>query len=78
MNTTDIARLGLRVEQRVRIRSEAGEMRYVLVRPFDIRAGNVAMYYPESNVLVPSTVDPLSKTPGFKSVAVTVEAEPEQ
>ena len=78
MNTTDIARLGLRVEQRVRIRSEVGEMRYVLVRPFDIRAGNVAMYYPESNVLVPSTVDPLSKTPGFKSVAVTVEAEPEQ
>ena len=78
MNTTDIARLGLRVEQRVRIRSEAGEMRYVLVRPFDIRAGNVAVYYPESNVLVPSTVDPLSKTPGFKSVAVTVEAEPEQ
>ena len=78
MNTTDIARLGLRVEQRVRIRSEVGEMRYVLVRPFDIRAGNVAMYYPESNVLVPSTIDPLSKTPGFKSVAVTVEAEPEQ
>ena len=78
MNTTDIARLGLRVEQRVRIRSEVGEMRYVLVRPFDIRAGNVAMYYPESNILVPSTIDPLSKTPGFKSVAVTVEAEPEQ
>ena len=78
MNTTDIARLGLRVEQRVRIRSEVGEMRYVLVRPFDIRAGNVAMYYPESNILVPSTIDPLSKTPGFKSVAVTVEAETEQ
>ena len=33
------------------------------------------MYYPEANVLVPKDVDPLSKTPGFKSVAVTVEAE---
>jgi anaerobic selenocysteine-containing dehydrogenase len=77
MNVSDITRLGLRPEQRVRIRSEAGEMRYILVREFDIRAGNVAMYYPESNVLVPSTVDPLSKTPAFKSVAVTIDAEPE-
>ena len=77
MNAADITRLGLHPEQRVRIRSEAGEMRYILVREFDIRAGNVAMYYPESNVLVPETVDPLSKTPAFKSVAVTVDAEPD-
>ena len=33
-----------------------------LVRPFDIRPGNAAMYYPEANVLVPRTVDPYSKT----------------
>jgi anaerobic selenocysteine-containing dehydrogenase len=52
-------------------------MRYILVREFDIRAGNVAMYYPESNVLVPSAVDPLSKTPAFKSIAVTLDAEPD-
>jgi molybdopterin-dependent oxidoreductase alpha subunit len=77
MNRDDIARMGLKPEQRVRIKSEAGEMRYILVREFDIRAGNVAMYYPESNVLVPSTVDPLSKTPAFKSIAVTLEAEPD-
>lgn len=75
MNAADIVRNGLKVDQRVRIKSEAGEMRYILVREFDIREGNVAMYYPESNVLVPHTVDPLSKTPGFKSVAVTVAAE---
>lgn len=75
MNATDITRLGLNPEQRVRIKSETGEMRYILVREFDIRAGNVAMYYPESNVLVPSTVDPLSKTPAFKSIAVTITAE---
>lgn len=77
MNKADISRLSLKPEQRVRIRSEAGEMRYILVREFDIRAGNAAMYYPESNVLVPSAVDPLSKTPAFKSVAVTVDAEPD-
>ena len=76
MNKDDIARMGLKPEQRVRIKSEVGEMFYILVREFDIRAGNVAMYYPESNVLVPSTVDPLSKTPAFKSIAVSIVAEP--
>jgi molybdopterin-dependent oxidoreductase alpha subunit len=77
MNRDDITRMGFKPEQRIRIRSEAGEMRYILVREFDIRAGNVAMYYPESNVLVPSAVDPLSKTPAFKSIAVTLDAEPD-
>jgi hypothetical protein len=33
------------------------------------------MYYPEANVLVPAAWDPDSKTPGFKSVTVTVVAE---
>ena len=39
----------------------------ILVRKFDIRAGNALMYYPEANVLVPRTIDPDSKTPAFKS-----------
>ena len=75
MNSDDIRRMGLKPDQRVRIRSKAGEMRYILVREFDIRSGNAAMYYPEANVLVPHTVDPLSKTPGFKDVHVTIAAE---
>lgn len=75
MNPDDMKRLGLTADQKVKIRSVCGEMRYILVRPFDIRAGNVAMYYPESNVLVPHAVDPLSKTPAFKSVAVEITAE---
>jgi len=33
------------------------------------------MYYPESNVLVPTAADPLSRTPAYKSVAVTLAAE---
>jgi anaerobic selenocysteine-containing dehydrogenase len=49
-----------------------GELRRRLVRPYDIRPGNAAMYYPEANVLVPREVDPQSKTPGFKSVLVEV------
>ncbi len=75
LNSADIRRLGLTADQRVRVTSEAGEMRHILVRAFDIRAGNAMMYYPEANVLVPTTLDPLSKTPAFKSVAVTVAAE---
>lgn len=75
MNKTDIDRLGFKPDQRVTIKSEAGEMQYILVREFDIRAGNALMYYPEANVLVPHTVDPLSKTPGFKSVWITITAE---
>lgn len=75
LNPADIARLGLKPDQRVRVANDTGEMCNILVRPFDIRAGNAAMYYPESNVLVPAGVDPHSKTPAFKSVLVTVAAE---
>jgi hypothetical protein len=31
------------------------------------------MYYPEANVLVPRNLDPLSRTPAFKNVPVTLE-----
>ncbi len=78
MARDDIDRLGLKVDQRVTVRSEAGSLHNILVRSFDIRAGNVLMYFPEANVLVPTTVDPQTKTPAFKSVLVTIEpAAPE-
>ncbi len=75
LNAADIERLGLRVDQPVRVQSAVGELRYIRVRAFDIRSGNALMYYPEANVLVPSDVDPLSKTPAFKSVAITLTGE---
>jgi molybdopterin-dependent oxidoreductase alpha subunit len=71
----DLQRLGVRPDQPVTVRSSTGVLRHQRVRPFDIRPGNALMYYPEANVLVPRGVDPLSKTPAFKSVVVTVEAE---
>lgn len=74
MNADDISRLGFKADQPVRVTSAAGEMENILVRPYDIRAGNALMYYPEANVLVPRAVDPQSKTPAFKAVAVTVSA----
>ena len=47
-------------------------MRDITVREFPIRAGNAAMYFPEANRLVPMTADTESRTPAFKSVAITV------
>jgi anaerobic selenocysteine-containing dehydrogenase len=72
MNPEDIRRLGLTRDQPVTVRSLVGELRHRLVRPYDIRPGNAAMYYPEANVLVPRDIDPQSKTPAFKSVLVQV------
>ena len=75
MNPTDMVRLKLKEDQQVCVRNSTGELRLQLVRPFDVRAGNVVMYYPEANILVPRTVDPLSKTPGFKGISVVIEPE---
>jgi molybdopterin-dependent oxidoreductase alpha subunit len=75
MNSHDIARLGLHVDQEVTVRSAVGVMHGIRVRAFDIRAGNALMYYPEANVLVPTTTDPESRTPAFKNVLVEVVAQ---
>jgi anaerobic selenocysteine-containing dehydrogenase len=74
MNQEDIDRFGLKAEQKVTVRSSAGAMPRILVRPYDIRSGNALMYFPEANVLVPTTTDPLSKTPAFKCVLITLDA----
>ncbi len=76
MNRDDIQRLSLAVDQRVTVRSEVGAVRDVLVRAYEIRAGNALMYFPEANVLVPRTVDARAKTPAFKSVLVQIDPAP--
>lgn len=76
LSQTDLDRLGLKPDQKVRVRSATGEMRDPLARPFDVRPGNAIAYYPEANILVPRDVDPQSKTPGFKSVLVEITPEP--
>ena len=75
MHKDDIARRGLKVDQLVKVKSSVGEMRYQRVREFDVRCGNAMMYCPEANILIPRAVDPQSKTPAFKNIAVTVTAE---
>jgi molybdopterin-dependent oxidoreductase alpha subunit len=71
MSAVDAARLGLRENDAVSVESETGAMRAV-VALIDIPPGNLAMYYPEANVLVPRRVDPASGTPAFKSVAARI------
>jgi molybdopterin-dependent oxidoreductase alpha subunit len=75
INPADMQRLGLSADQRVTVRSAVGELRGRLVRPYDVRQGNAAMYYPEANVLVPRDVDPRSRTPAFKAVVIEVVPE---
>ncbi len=74
MHPDDRKRLNLTVDQRVTVSSDIGCVAGVLVREFDVRPGNIAMYYPEANALVPRALDSASKTPAFKNIAVTISA----
>lgn len=73
LSSADMASRGLSEGQAVLVRSAVGEMEGVAIR-FDLPAGSVLAYYPEANVLIPTDVDPRSKTPAFKSVPVEVVA----
>ena len=77
MNAQDAAVRGLKERDRVNITSHyKGQTRTVenfLIVPYDLPRGNVTAYYPEMNALVPlSSVVPVSNTPTFKHVVVTV------
>lgn len=72
MNHADMERLGFANDSRVDVSNAVGTMRGILVREFEIAPGCAAMYYPESNVLVPRDRDPRSKTPAFKAAVVAI------
>lgn len=72
MAPEDAAAHGLAAEDRVVVTTETGALE-VSVVPAPIRAGNLAMFYPEANVLVPRRLDGRSRTPAFKSVAARIE-----
>lgn len=75
----DMRRLCLIDGQRVTVHGPAGSMPNIRATLFDqIRPGNAAMYYPESNVLVSRILDPQSKTPAFKCVIVRVAVDAPQ
>ena len=71
MNADDAANLGLRRDQRVEVVNQTGRLA-ALVRFAPLPPGNLAMYYPEANVLIPRRVDPASGTPVFKSTVARI------
>jgi molybdopterin-dependent oxidoreductase alpha subunit len=71
MNAADGKRLGLEENRQVTVETSAGRLSAV-VAFVDIPPGDLAMYYPEANVLVPRRLDPASGTPAFKSVAARI------
>ena len=76
MNADDMISLGVVENDRVDIHNETGIMKSVVVKSFDVTIGNVAAFFPEANVLIPTILDPRSKTPGFKSNAVKIIPTP--
>jgi anaerobic selenocysteine-containing dehydrogenase len=72
MNHEDIKSLGIKAGDFVTLKSPQGEMKDVKVFSFDLPRGNLMAYYPEANILISTAHDPRSKTPAFKSVAVSI------
>ena len=75
MNPEDIRSRGYSEGQTVKVENATGHLSGMKITPFQIKPGNIMMYYPEANVLVPRTHDAQSKTPSFKSVEVTVNRD---
>ena len=71
MNPADANARGLHRDQRVTVQTTAGSMDAV-VRFAPLPPGNLAMYYPEANILIPRRIDPASGTPVFKSTAARI------
>ncbi len=70
VNKDDLSRLSIKDGERVQVIGEAGQLDEIEVVESDIKAGVVAMFYPESNVLIKANIDNRSKTPAFKSAPV--------
>jgi len=73
MSKSDAEKLKLQSGSLVDVVSSAGRMDDVSVQVFNLPEGNLLAYYPEANALTEHKIDPRSKTPNFKSVAVRIE-----
>ena len=76
MNEEDIIKIGLSEGDTVTVKNNTGIMSGQKLQAYPIKPGNIMMYYPESNILVPRQFDPQSKTPSFKSIEVFLEKQP--
>lgn len=69
----DMDKLQVKDGERVVVKGEAGRLENIEVIKGDIKAGTVAMFYPEANILIKGIIDSRSKTPSFKSAPVWIE-----
>ena len=75
MNKNDMEALSLPENGHVTVKNTTGTMTGQRAVAYPVKEGNIMMYYPESNILVPRNSDPQSKTPSFKSIEVILEKE---
>ena len=75
INEEDIKKIGAKEGDLATIKNDTGIMTGQKLQAYPIKQGNIMMYYPESNVLVPRQFDPKSKTPSFKSIEVFLEKQ---
>ncbi len=71
LSAADAKDRSLREGDGVMVSTVTGAM-HAHVAIIDIAPGNVAMYYPEANAIVPRRLDPQSKTPAFKCIAADI------
>ncbi len=72
ISAADLERLQLNERDKVDVSNATGTLSDLSIALYDIKPGNVMCYFPEANVLVPQSVDQRSRTPSFKSVAVSI------
>jgi molybdopterin-dependent oxidoreductase alpha subunit len=75
MNPEDMKQRGWQENDTVTVHNPTGSLPGQKLVPYPITAGNIMMYFPEANVLVPRAADPQSRTPSFKSIEVSLEKE---
>ncbi|MDH5763988.1 MAG: histidine kinase, partial [Nitrospinota bacterium] len=75
INPEDMKQRGWQANDTVTVTNVTGSMPGQKLVPYPITPGNIMMYFPEANVLVPRSADPQSRTPSFKSIEVTLQKE---
>lgn len=75
MSAVDMQALSLKDGDKITVTSRQGKIKNAIAQAFDIPEGNVLAYYPEANSLTEHNLDPRSKTPNFKSVAVAIQKQ---
>ena len=73
MNPVDMKKEDLKKNDHVTLFNQTGTMEQLKVQPFDVKPGNLMVYYPEANILIPRDLDTQSKTPSFKSVEIQLQ-----